>query len=152
MALCSVWENKQKISPTHSVILSMRVRVPLLTVGMDTLWILLILGPGYHHPKGQNITKRCTWFVLTTDMLEWLKRGARGQLRRGRGCLFAVVGRRCRVWAFVKAPELRDLSEMVWAFVWAAGSFAQSRQRERGLSAVGWLVLLRRLSGLIWAQ
>jgi hypothetical protein len=25
-------------------------------VGMDTLLILLSLGPGYHHPKGQDIT------------------------------------------------------------------------------------------------
>jgi hypothetical protein len=25
-------------------------------VGMDTLLILLSLGPGYHHPRGQDIT------------------------------------------------------------------------------------------------
>jgi hypothetical protein len=36
-------------------------------VGMDTLLILLSLGPGYHHPKGQDITElfvqglRGTW-------------------------------------------------------------------------------------------
>jgi uncharacterized membrane protein YgcG len=34
MALCSVRGNKQKIAPTHSVILLMRVRVPLLTIGI----------------------------------------------------------------------------------------------------------------------
>jgi hypothetical protein len=26
-------------------------------VGMDTLLILLSLGPGYHHPRGQDITQ-----------------------------------------------------------------------------------------------
>jgi hypothetical protein len=25
-------------------------------VGMDTILILLSLGPGYHHPRGQDIT------------------------------------------------------------------------------------------------
>jgi hypothetical protein len=28
-------------------------------VGMDTLLILLSLGPGYHHPRGQDITTEC---------------------------------------------------------------------------------------------
>jgi hypothetical protein len=27
-------------------------------IGMDTLLILLSLGPGYHHPRGQDITSR----------------------------------------------------------------------------------------------
>jgi hypothetical protein len=28
-------------------------------VGMNTLLILLSLGPGYRHPKGQDITQHC---------------------------------------------------------------------------------------------
>jgi hypothetical protein len=36
-----------------------RARLPkkkTYLVGMDTILILLILGPGYHHPRGQDIT------------------------------------------------------------------------------------------------
>jgi hypothetical protein len=50
MALCSVWGNKQKIAPTHSVILLMRVRVPLLTAHSSLCsWPL---APGYRCSVG----------------------------------------------------------------------------------------------------
>jgi hypothetical protein len=29
-------------------------------VGMDTLLIILSLGPGHHHPRGQDITITCS--------------------------------------------------------------------------------------------
>jgi hypothetical protein len=35
-------------------------------VGMDTLLILLSLGPGYHHPRGQDIAL-CCLLVATTS-------------------------------------------------------------------------------------
>jgi hypothetical protein len=33
-------------------------------VGMDTLLILLSLGPGNHHPRGQDITKSYDFYVI----------------------------------------------------------------------------------------
>jgi hypothetical protein len=36
-------------------------------VGMDTLIILLSLGPGYHHPRGQDITLQ--HFEVTNNIL-----------------------------------------------------------------------------------
>jgi hypothetical protein len=33
-------------------------------VGMDTLLILLSLGPGYHHLRGQDITPQCPLIIV----------------------------------------------------------------------------------------
>jgi hypothetical protein len=39
-------------------------------VGMDTLLILLSLGPGYHHPKGQDITFDLHFSQLVTQGID----------------------------------------------------------------------------------
>jgi uncharacterized membrane protein len=46
-------------------------------VGMNTLLILLSLGPGHHHPRGQDITKRTKGMSTTKNVVK--ARFARGR-------------------------------------------------------------------------
>jgi hypothetical protein len=56
-------------SQAHLTLRFFRVRLPkkkMHLVGMDTLFILLSLGPRYHYPRGQDITKgqsNLTWIT-----------------------------------------------------------------------------------------
>lgn len=56
MILCSVWENKKKIILTNSVILSMRLRVPLLT-----RWRLQIIFCSVSHGERRSTSMRWRW-------------------------------------------------------------------------------------------
>jgi hypothetical protein len=91
-----------QIAPSHAHLTwrFFRDRLPkkkMHLIGMDTLLILLSLGPGYHHPRGQDITKvgRTTksppsksvrWGERPSPQLANLRGGTSDQVSAERAC------------------------------------------------------------------